>query len=102
MREHGIAIRIVDSTRTLNMFLLILTFLLGIIYLFTVNSLSTKGYDIKKLQQSIAELEIEQKNLQVQTYELQSINRIQTEATKLNFVPAVNVTYIKDADYALK
>ena len=71
-------------------------------YLFQVNSLSTKGYEIRQLELKLKQLEAEQKNLEVQAGSLQSINRIQQESQKLNFVPATNITYIKEADFALK
>ena len=85
-----------------NLILLIVITLIGLVYLLEINSLGTKGYQIRQLEVKLKQLEIEQKNLQVQASSLQSINRIEQEAVKLNFVPAGNVTYIKDQDFALK
>ncbi|OGE83637.1 MAG: hypothetical protein A3B10_00535 [Candidatus Doudnabacteria bacterium RIFCSPLOWO2_01_FULL_44_21] len=86
----------------INLTLIFSIIVLTFIYLFMVNNLSTKGYAIKELEKSLHQLESEQKRLQVQTSDLQSIDRLQLEAQKLNFVPATNVTYLKDSDYALK
>lgn len=90
------------SVERLNFAILVLIILLGLVYLFAINSLSTKGYSIKKLQLEVDKLEAQQRNLQIQSSDLQSINRIQLQAIQQNFVPASNVTYIKAADYAIK
>ena len=92
----------VISVYRLNLAILASIVLLGLMYLFVVNSLGTKGYEIRKLEEQIRLLQADQKNLQMQSSDLQSIGRIETEVSKLNFVPATNVTYLKAADYALK
>ena len=90
------------SAYRLNLAILTSIVLLGLTYLFVINSLGTKGYEIQKLDEQARALESQQKNLLMQASDLQSINRIQTEAQKLNFVPAANITYLKDSDFALK
>ncbi|MBX4186866.1 MAG: hypothetical protein KW802_01220 [Candidatus Doudnabacteria bacterium] len=90
------------SIYRLNLAMFAATVLLSLTYLFVINSLGTKGYEIRKLDQQVRILEDQQKNLQMQAADMQSINRIQTEAKKLNFVPASNITYLKSSDFALK
>jgi len=75
---------------------------LGLVYLFQLNTLSTKGYEIREVEQEINQLEIQYKHLEHQVSNLQSINRIKQEASLLNFVPASDVTYINASDFALK
>lgn len=74
----------------------------GAMYLFQINSLGTKGYAIRNLEVKIKQLETEKKHLEVKTSSLKSITRIEQEAISSNFVPASNVTYIKDPGFALK
>jgi len=88
--------------RKLNIVLLASLVLLGFGYLFQINSLGTTGYEIKKVEKQIQALQQEQKSLQLDASDLQSIERVQAEATKLNFVPSENVTYLKDPNFALK
>jgi len=90
------------SAKILNLSILTGIVLLSLVYLFEINALGTKGYEIKKLEQQVREVEEEQKNLQMRASDLQSINRIQENAQKLNFVPSTNVVYLKDTDFALK
>ncbi len=75
---------------------------LGLVYLFQINALGTRGYQISNLEKQIKKLESEQKLLQVQASELKSITRIQQEAANRSFVPVAGVNYIKDGDFALK
>lgn len=90
------------STKTLNISILVAIVFFGFVYLFEVNNLGTKGYQIRSLEQQVRTLEESQKTLKMQASNLESINQIQGQVQKLNFVPSNNVTYIKDSDYALK
>ena len=90
------------STYRLNLAIIASTMILGLVYLFVINGLGTKGYQIRKLEEQVRAIENDQKNLQLQASDLQSINRIEAAAKQLNFVPNSNVTYLKDSDFALK
>jgi cell division protein FtsL len=88
--------------KILNLSLIAAILVFGLFYLFEINSLGTKGYEIQKLGQQLQQLEQDQKTLQLQASDHQSINLIQEQAQQLNFVPATSVTYLKNSDYALK
>jgi hypothetical protein len=89
------------SVKTLNLSLLCGIALFGLVYLFQVNAMGTKGYDIRGLEQQVREVQEQQKNLQMEASNLQSIDLIETHAKQLNFVPSTNVTYLKDSDFAI-
>jgi len=74
----------------------------GFLYLFQINALGTRGYEIRQAEQKIKTLELENKHLQIQASNLTSITRIQEQAQTLNMVPATNVTYLKETDFALR
>ena len=90
------------SSQQLNLSILAAAAILILTYLFVVTSMGTRGYEIRQMEQQVRALQAEQKQLQLQSSDLQSINRIQNDAQKLNFVPSTNVTYLKDSDFALK
>ncbi len=90
------------STQKWNLVLLIGIAFLALGYLVQISALGTKGYDIKKVEQQIQLLEDEQKTLQIESSNLQSMDQIQTQAVKLNFVPSTNVSYIQNSNFALK
>ncbi len=91
-----------SQSQKLNTVLIASLLLLGFGYLFQINSLGTTGYEIKKVEKQIQLLQQEQKSLQLDASDLQSIERVQAEAVKLNFVPSENVTYLTDPNFALK
>lgn len=70
--------------------------LLLITYLVQVNSFATKGYEIGNLQKKIDQLKTEQRTLEVQTAELQSLQRIQAQPTILNMVPVSSISYVQN------
>ncbi len=109
MRDLSLAIPVFSKKKTrsfstyiLNLSILTAIVLIGLVYFYSISALSTKGYEIKKLDQQLSSLEKEQKALQLDVSDLQSINRIKSDAQLLNFVPASNVTYLKDSDVALR
>lgn len=75
----------------------ILVLLVGamLLYLVQVNNFATKGYEIKKLQTAVSQLQDENSKLVVQAAQLQSIQRIQTDPAVLNMVPATQMTYVQ-------
>jgi cell division protein FtsL len=74
----------------------------GFLYMFQVNALGTRGYEIRQMEQKIKLLQVENKSLQIQSSSLSSITQIQRDAETLGMVPASNITYIKASDFALK
>lgn len=90
------------SVKTWNLSILAAITVFGLVYFFAVTAMATKGYEIKKLETQLTQILQDQKNLQIETSNLQSIDLIQQQAQKLDFVPSTNVTYLKNSDYALK
>ncbi|MEI6587622.1 MAG: hypothetical protein WCO05_01595 [Candidatus Moraniibacteriota bacterium] len=64
-------------------------------YLFQVNDLAVKGYDIRELENKISELEKENKQMQIREMELRSMYVIEKSAQDFNLVSPANVTYLE-------
>jgi cell division protein FtsL len=64
-------------------------------YLFQVNDLAVKGYDIRDLENKISELEKENKQMQIREMELRSMYVIEKSAREFNLVSPVNVSYLE-------
>jgi cell division protein FtsL len=63
-------------------------------YLFQVNDLAVKGYDIRDLENKISELEKDNKQMQIHEMELRSMYVIEKSAGDFNLVSPVNVSYL--------
>jgi cell division protein FtsL len=64
-------------------------------YLFQVNDLAVKGYDIRELENKISELEKANKQMQIREMELRSMYVIEKSAKEFNLVSPVNVSYLE-------
>lgn len=88
----------------MNLGLIIFTLLavFGMLYLFQVNDVSTKGYELRKLERRLIELRDTTARLELEASELKSIQNIESQTRGLNMVPSQGMNYVKDGDYALK
>jgi len=64
-------------------------------YLFQVNDLAVKGYDIRELENRIVELEKENKQMRIREMELRSMYVIEKSVKDFNLVSPVNVSYLE-------
>lgn len=67
----------------------------GAVYLFQVNSLAVKSYEIKELEDKIGELKKENKKMQIKEMELRSIYSIEKSAENFNLVNPKSVSYLE-------
>lgn len=74
--------------------------ILSVVYLWQVNSLTTKGYEIRTLERKIVELKEQQKRLELESASLQSIQRIEEASKTLNLVPSKQMDFPKQNGYA--
>ncbi len=75
----------------------------GMVYLTQVNSTSTKGYEIKKLESRLTELKEQQKRLDLEAAALKSVQNLEAEVKVLNLIPSQGIRYLpKESDYAYK
>lgn len=67
----------------------------GSVYLYQVNDLATKGFEMKEVENRIAGLEKEGKKMEIREVELRSMYNIEESTKDLNLVNAQNVTYVE-------
>ncbi len=66
--------------------LVILLVVFSLLYVWQINSISTKGYDIASMKKKIEFLEQENRDLEVKIAQSSSLNSIQKRLVKLNLV----------------
>lgn len=100
-RLRASAGRLVLGQKFLTVTLLALTVFISLSYLALINIRVTKGFEIKALEKRYAELEKNQKVLQSQAAELQSIQNIQQKINMSDYTPVTSVSYLKAGEYAI-
>lgn len=64
-------------------------------YLYQVNDIATKGYEIRALERKIQELNKESKKMEIREVELKSMYNIEKASQDLNLVSSGEVSYIE-------
>lgn len=72
-------------------------FLVGSVYLWQINKSAAKGFEIKKLEEKVNYLKEENKRLELETIELQSLSRIREGAKKINLTANISPEYLQPA-----
>ena len=83
--------------------LVVMIFISGAFYLYQVNDLATKGYEIRDIENQIEVLEKESKKMKIKEVELRSMYNIEKSTQELNLVSPQSVTYVEmDSSVAMK
>jgi len=69
-------------------------FLAGALYLYQVNSIATKGYELREIENKIQESEKEVNKLKIKEVELKSMYNIEKATEGLNLVTASEISYL--------
>jgi len=96
-RQHTIKKGVKFGPLFLSLLSLFLIALCGFFYLSQSNQVATSGIEIKKLEKKLDELKEEQKKVQFQKAELESLKNIEEKARQLNMLPAEKMIYIAGA-----
>lgn len=67
----------------------------GAFYLYQVNSIATKGFEIKKLENDMQELKRESQKLKIKEMELKSMYNIEKYTKDFNLVNSTDVIYLE-------
>jgi len=94
LRQQKEAIKKVVRGTTFRVALLCLCFVIGFLYIWQTNTVSTKGYVLTDLEQRIAELEYENRKLSVEIAEQSSLYSIQERLEHVSLVSVDHVDYV--------
>ena len=88
---------------TLSFILVALVCAAGGFYIFEVNNLATKGYEIRNLENQLNKSRKENEALRIQEAELKSMYKIEEKTKDLNMVAPKDVSYLNlPGDVAMK
>ena len=94
MRSVGIFMRILSAKKSWRVFLLATIAVVGFSYLATIISVSTKGYKMRDLDNKIQALKLENKKLNLEIAQKQSLARVEDWVQTSGMVLATDVQYV--------
>lgn len=74
---------------------LLTVLILSVVYLIHINTLATRGYAMKELDQHIADLKKQNERLQLDIIESQSMGTLQKKIDEMKLVRADHIDYIE-------
>lgn len=80
---------------------LIILSLISLFYLAQANQIATKGYEIKKLENRLNDLQASNHKLELRSAELQAVSSVEAESKQLNMVPIQKMIYISGSGTAM-
>lgn len=75
--------------------LAVLSAVLLVAYIATVNNVATAGFSVSELQREVGGLKKERAELQLQASAMGSLQRVETESRTLSLVPVENIEYLQ-------
>ena len=93
-RQRAQAFRKLFVSGTFRAGLLVCIALFGVLYLFEVNAVSTQGFAISDLEDTITVLEQENRKLNVQIASYRSMDSIESRLADMGLVNADNIVYV--------
>ncbi|MFA4846255.1 MAG: hypothetical protein WC654_06905 [Patescibacteria group bacterium] len=86
-----------DHTVALNIASLAVVGLLLIVQIIQVNAATTKGYQMRELENQISELSLLQQNLQLESRKVQSLDHVSRSIKMLGFIESDMPTYLSSS-----
>lgn len=80
--------------KTINVVIGALILIFGVTYLTQINSLATKGYQIRELENQVADLQQENEDLELEALQLQSMGSVKDKVSGLNMVAVGNTDFL--------
>ncbi|MCF6276675.1 MAG: hypothetical protein L3J07_02380 [Candidatus Magasanikbacteria bacterium] len=94
MRDEKLKARKWFMTKTTRALLFCLIAFFGIMYLGSVNSVATKGYQIADLEKQLVSLERENDKLSFEISQYRSMHSIQDRLQELEMIPISKIDYV--------
>lgn len=76
----------------------ILAVFAGLLYVYSINQSAVKGYQIKQIENEIAQVRKENETLKIKEAELKSLYKIEEASKDMNMLEADSITYLDDSN----
>jgi uncharacterized membrane protein (DUF106 family) len=89
--------KIISGSIDLKFVVIVFAILVGIFYIYSINSSATKGSNILQMEKEIAQLKKESEELRIKEAELKSLYHVEEESKKLNMAEVTSISYIEES-----
>lgn len=101
IRRRTISQKVKESKFTVSIFSAALICVAGLLYVFQISGVATKGYEIENYEKTLSELERENQKMLIEVADLKSMNNLENESEKLSAIDRGDIAYITSISSAV-
>ena len=94
IRRRTVSQKAKESKFTVSMFSVALICVAGLLYVFQISGVATKGYEIENYEKTLSELHRENQKMQIEIADLKSMDNLENESEKLSAIDYRDIIYI--------
>ena len=94
INKKTVSQKIRESKKVTAAFIVVLFFVVGLLYIFQINGVATKGYDIREYEKRLEDLKRENQKMMIVAAELKSMQILEKKAGELSYVDSKDIAYI--------
>ena len=101
IRRRTVSQKAKESKFTVSMFTVVLICTAGLLYVFQISGVATKGYEIENYEKTLSELQRENQKMQIEIADLKSMGNLENESEKLRAINYKDIIYITSISSAV-
>jgi Tfp pilus assembly protein PilN len=101
MRRRTVSQRAKESKFTVSIFSAVLICAAGLLYVFQISGVATKGYEIGNYERELFNLQKENQKMSIEIADLKSMDNLKNESGELNAIDHKDIAYITSISSAV-
>ena len=101
IRKRTVSQRAKESKFTVSAFATVLICAVGLLYIFQISGVATKGYEITNYEKTLFSLQRENQKMLIEIADLKSMDNLENEFEKLSAIDYKNIIYITSISSAV-
>ena len=101
IRRRTVSQKAKESKFTVSMFVAVLICAAGLLYIFQISGVATKGYEVGNYEKTLFELQRENQKMLIEIADLKSMKNLENKSGKLSAIDYKNIIYITSISSAV-
>jgi len=101
IRKRTVSQKARESKFTVSMLAAVLICSAGLLYVFQISGVATKGYEIENYERTLFELQRENQKMLIEVADLKSMDNLENESGKLSAIDYKDIAYITSISSAV-